>query len=86
MTKLHYRLLNGGYYALLIDGEEIGTVYKSEHAQLIEIAVNSVPELEQQIETLKEDYSNTERQRDELAYRNDQLEHELHQRDNTATQ
>lgn len=53
MQKINYRLLNGGYYALLIDGEEIGVVYKQEHALIIEAATTEVPKLESQIEYLK---------------------------------
>lgn len=55
MQHINYRLLNGGWYALLIDGEEIGTVYKQEHARMIETATIEHDKLEAAVNNLSEE-------------------------------
>lgn len=66
MQQINFKLLNGGYYALMIDGEEIGVVYKQEHALIIELASMELPKMEYQIKRLEEE-------NEELVAMNDRL-------------
>lgn len=53
MQAINFKYLNGGYYALMIDGEEIGVVYKKEHAEMIETATINLPIVEGRLECLE---------------------------------
>lgn len=75
MQHINYKLLNGGYYALMIDGEEIGVVYKQEHAAMIEQATIYTPKLELQVSQLSQDLEASERY-------NKSIENELRKRNN----
>lgn len=57
MQQINFKYLNGGYFAIMIDGEEIGVVYKKEHAVMIETATTVLPQLEHQIENLTRENS-----------------------------